>query len=209
MPTTKPALVLRGTFFDRSVSTSEIQSIRSTFNPSDVNSTWGKFKDWLFGTPKEEAMRTLYHLTRPHIYIENNSNYVANRFFALRKLASKHCKKQFTVVFEGDDVILMIARTNISINLSQAKLTEDILCIFDIISRGFECETTFRKRCDHLRDNGFEDVSNTPLPPLPAQIHKALTLSPYRRYSYNVSDTYRDYYSYSDTYRDDYNDGYN
>ncbi|MCL1126602.1 hypothetical protein, partial [Shewanella surugensis] len=57
MPT---AIELNGSWFNRSISTSDIQDIKTAKSIDDVNSTWGKIADWFCGTNKEEAKQNLF-----------------------------------------------------------------------------------------------------------------------------------------------------
>jgi uncharacterized HAD superfamily protein len=52
MPT---AIELNGSWFNRSISTSDIQDVKTAKSIDDVSSTWDKIADWFCGTNKQEA----------------------------------------------------------------------------------------------------------------------------------------------------------
>jgi hypothetical protein len=84
---------LRGAYFDRSISNSDISSIRDAKKRSDVNSTWGCIEDWFCGTNKEAAKRVLYDLMHPED--KENDKSLAHDFFVLRQLVPLHYQRQF------------------------------------------------------------------------------------------------------------------
>jgi hypothetical protein len=100
MPTT---IELNGSWFNRSISTSEIQDIQSAKSVDDVSSTWDKIADWFCGTNKEEAKKLLFD-----VYNQSGTDERISSFSHLRDLASPAYKRNFDIEITHEGIKLSI-----------------------------------------------------------------------------------------------------
>ncbi|MCL1126454.1 hypothetical protein [Shewanella surugensis] len=101
MPT---AIELNGSWFNRSISPSDFQEIKTAKSVNDVSSTWGKIIDWFCGANKEEAKKLLFDVYNNQL----STNQRISSFSNLRDLASAAYKRNFDIEITHEGIKLSI-----------------------------------------------------------------------------------------------------